>query len=138
MARKFRALSERLAELASIPSRIAPVVAEGINTELQREFAEGSDAYGRPWKPLLPSTVKRKGGDTRILMRTDALSMETRARPSRSAGVEISSLPFGQFHQGGTKFMVARKVLPDGGDLPLSWQRVIESAQAAAFAQVMQ
>lgn len=133
----FAALADRLAELATVPSRIAAPVAEGINAELQREFAQGSNAYGTPWKPLLPTTVRRKGGDTRILMRTDALANETVARPMSSAGVEIVSLDYGTFHQGGTKHMVPRKILPDGQDLPKSWERVIDREVAAAFAKAM-
>lgn len=130
-------LIDRLAELEGIPSRISREVSDGINAEIKREFDSGSDPYGRPWAPLLPSTVRRKGGDRRILRRTDALSAQTVARPTSGAGVEVTSLDYGQHHQTGTQHMVARKVLPDGPNLPSSWTKVIETAAENAFSKAL-
>jgi hypothetical protein len=132
-----RDLADRLAQLTKIPSRIASEVAAGITAELRSEFESASNAYGNAWKPLLPTTVQRKRGDSRILRRTDAMSSEIEARPTSGSGVEISVAEYGQFHQAGTKHMVARKILPDGSALPKSWQEIIESAKASAFAKAM-
>src|SRR5690348_3268759 len=98
----FDDLVSTLAELEDIPSRIASEVSDGINEIIADQFAAGTDPYGAPWAPLLPSTVKRKRGDRRVLRRTDTLSSETRAKPSAGAGVEIDSIDVGQFHQAGT------------------------------------
>ena len=133
----FRDLAERLAELEGIPSRIARDVADGINESIADQFATGTDPYGKPWAPLLPQTVRRKGGDTRILRRSDALSSETVARPTSGSGIEITSVESGQYHQGGTKHMVARKVLPDGAELPDAWTEAIEKATEKAFKKAM-
>lgn len=133
----MRKLQERLDELSEIPSRIAAEVAEGISEELQGQFAGGYNAYGNPWEPLQPSTVKRKRGDTRILMRSDELAAETLARPTAGAGIEIASLPYGRFHQSGTVDMVARKILPDGNALPPSWQKRIQDALSDHFGRVL-
>jgi len=132
-----RDLADRLAQLAEIPSRIAAKVAEEITESLADEFDSGMNSYGTPWKPLLPQTVRRKKGDARILRRTDALSAATIARPMGGAGVEIVSLDHGNFHQTGTKHMVARKILPDGGTLPRPWAEAIQSALDQEFAKVV-
>jgi len=133
----FRDLAERLEELQGIPSRITGEVADAINEEIGGQFAGGHNAYGTPWKPLLPQTVRRKRGDARILRRTDALSAETRAVPMQGAGIEITSLDYGTFHQSGTKRMVARKILPDGTALPKAWTEAIEDATDRAFSKVL-
>ncbi len=134
----FDDLAARLAELEDIPSRMAGPVAAGITEEIRQQFDAGVDPYGEAWAPLLPSTVKRKRGDARILRRTDALSSETVARPTRGSGIEITSLPYGGVHQvGDGSRMVARPVLPDGDELPEAWQDIIEDTRARAFAKAM-
>ncbi len=130
----FADLADRLAELDDLPSRIVGEVASSINEMIADQFASGSDPYGAPWAPLLPSTVRRKGGDTRVLRRRDSLSSSTIARPSSGAGIEITSVDYGGVHQvGDGSRMVARPVLPDGNELPESWQEAIESATERAF-----
>ncbi len=133
----FSDLADRLAQLVGLPSRIVGEVADGINTELRSEFESGANAYGNAWAPLLPQTVARKRGDSRPLRRTDGLMNQTVARPTSGAGIDITSLDFGTFHQGGTVHMVPRKILPDGSAQPPSWQRVIETAKANAFTRAM-
>jgi hypothetical protein len=133
----FDDLAATLAELDDVPSRISSEVADGINVLIADQFASGSDPYGAPWAPLLPQTVRRKGGDARILLRSDDLAAQTVARPTSGAGVEITSVGYGGRHQGGTKHMVARPILPDGGELPESWQEVIDTATESAFKKAL-
>ncbi len=137
----FKDLMARMAELEGIPSRIAKEVAEGISALVADEFAGSHDPYGKPWKPLLPQTVRRKGGDTRILRRTDAMSSGITVKPTAGSGIAIdvgnTSTPYGEYHQSGTKHMVARKILPDGSSLPKAWEAVIEEASARAFKKVL-
>ncbi len=138
MSGGFADLAATLAELEDIPSRIASEVADGISVLVAKEFASGTDPYGNAWAPLLPSTVRRKGGDRRILRRSDALASDTFARPTSGSGIEIESLPYGGVHQvGDGSRMVARPVLPDGGELPDAWQEVIETATEKAFRKVL-
>ncbi len=131
MSRGFKDLADTLAELEDIPSRIAGEVALGITEELRLQFDQGVDPYGKPWAPLLPQTVRRKGGDRRILRRSDTMSSETVARATSGAGIEISSVEYGQYHQ------TSRKILPDEGELPETWQDLIGSAADKAFSKVM-
>jgi hypothetical protein len=130
-------LAARLAELAKIPSRVAARVASDIDAQLKGEFDHGVNAYGNAWKPLLPQTIRRKRGDARILRRTDQLSAETGAKPAAGAGIEITSLDYGSFHQTGTSRMVARKILPDGGALPKPWTESIQSALDDEFGKAL-
>ncbi len=126
----FADLAAILEELEGIPSRVSSEVAQGINALLKEEFDNGTDPYGNPWTPLLPQTIRRKGGDTRILRDTDALSSGTIAKASQGAGVEIVSIEYGQYHQ------ATRQILPEG-ELPTAWQDVIEQATERAFKKVM-
>ncbi len=132
----FADLTDRLAELEDIPSRIAREVSDGITEEIRQQFETGTDPYGAPWRPLLPSTVRRKRGDTRILRRTDALSSSTTAAPQSGAGVEVGMLDYGGVHQAG-ETLAKRAVLPDGDELPASWQKIIGDATDRAFAKAM-
>ncbi len=133
----FKDLADRLAELEGLPSRIAKEVAQGIGVLVANQFESSIDPYGRPWKPLLKQTLKRKGGDSRILRRTDNLAGNTRVAASQGSGVDIISIDYGQVHQTGTKHMVARKILPDGSNLPKAWEAVIEEASARAFKKAL-
>lgn len=134
----FADLADRLSELEDIPSRIAREVADGITEEIRTQFDAGTDPYGAPWAPLLPQTVRRKAGDRRILRRTDRLSSETVARPTSGSGIEITSLDYGGVHQvGDGSRMVARPILPDGAELPESWQDIIDAASEKAFKKAM-
>lgn len=134
----FADLADRLAELEDIPSRIAREVSDGITEEIRQQFDAGTDPYGASWTPLLPSTVRRKRGDSRILRRTDKLSSQTVARPTSGSGIEITSLPYGGVHQvGDGSRMAARPILPDGPDLPESWQEVIETASEKALKKAL-
>lgn len=133
----FADLAARLGELAQVPSRIAGPVAADINDALQEEFEGEHDPYGRPWAKLAESTVRRKGHD-QILYETGALQNNTVARPTRGAGIEITSLPYGEYHQDGTSRMPARKILPDGANaLPPEWQESIDRNTEQAFRKAM-
>lgn len=136
MSATFQDLADTLSELEDLPSRIVGEVSSEINELIGDQFDQGVDPYGAPWAPLLASTVRRKGGDRRILRRTDALSSETIARPMSGAGIEITSLSYGGVHQAG-ETLTKRAVLPDEGELPDAWQDVIEKATTNAFAKVM-
>lgn len=125
-------MAAAISELSDVPSRASVGAAHRINALIGDQFASGVDPFGQPWQPLKESTVKRKGGDRRILRRTDALSLETVARPAAGAGIEIDSLDYGQFHQTGTGRMVARPILPEG-ELPEEWSEAIDAAVEDAF-----
>jgi hypothetical protein len=126
-------LSETLADLATVPSRAARGAAEEINRLIGDQFATATDPYGGAWEALMDSTVRRKHGDTRILIRSGAMRDETYARPAGGAGLEVVSVPYGSYHQTGTEHMARRAVLPDEGELPEAWEEAVERAIEKAF-----
>ena len=133
----FADLAARLAELEKLPSRVTREAAASITDQLHGQFDAGVNAYRQPWAPLKPSTIRRKRGDARILRRTDALSSEIAARPMSGAGIEIVWLDYAEKHQTGTKWMVARKILPDGSGLPRQWSEAIRISYANAFGEAL-
>jgi len=120
-------LAQNLAELAKIPSQISKPVSKSINTLIHAQFAQGQDPYGKGWTKLAPSTIQKKGHSS-ILFETGKLAASTIAVPMSGAGIELRSIDYGQFHQFGTKYMVAREVFPAREELPLAWQAAIKKA----------
>lgn len=129
----WKDLLKRLAQLKDIPATIAEEVAPKIDADLKAQFDKGVNAYGNAWKPLAASTIKRKGGDSRILRRTDTLSSQVSAEASGKSGIEITLPDPGVHHQFGTRHMPARKILPDGTALPRRWQKYIQDALDRSF-----
>jgi len=126
-------LADALADLSDVPSRAARGAAERINGMLAEEFASAHSADGEPWAPLMASTIRRKGGDARILIRSGETRDNTYARPLPGSGIEISSTEAAGYHQSGTSNMVARPILPDTGELPPEWEEAIDDEVAKAF-----
>lgn len=124
----FRDLADRLAELKKVPARAAKAAAASIQELVRDEFPSSKNAYDNAWAPLLPQTIRRKRGDARILRATDKLSSSPVVRPASGSGITIEIDEVGRFHQAGTKYMVARKILPDGTALPKAWQDAIAEA----------
>lgn len=128
-------LVNRLGDLAGVPSRAAGRVSERLNELLDREFDEEQSPDGQAWEPLAESTVRRKRGDRRILQRTETMRADIRVRPAPGAGVEIDAPHPASYHQIGTSEMPARKLLPEGGELPADWQEAIDEEIERAFAK---
>lgn len=132
-------LADRLGELAQVPSRAARDAADGINAALEEQFESGVDPYGEAWAPLAERTLLKHGEPP--LTETGDMRDGTMAKPSRGAGIEIT-VPFpGGIHQTGAKrgawVMPARKILPEGAELPGPWKDAIDEAVAAAFGKTM-
>jgi phage gpG-like protein len=126
---KLGQLAKNLGELASVPSKIASEVAQGIEALIKAQFRNEMDPYGKSWEPLADSTLERPriGG---ILMRTGRGFASISVKPLRGAGLQITLEDYFGFHQagfhhiGGVK-VPARPVLP-GGRFPKSWSDEIE------------
>lgn len=123
-------LKANIAKLAKVPSQASKEAAKGIDTLLLSQFVAGRDPYGRAWKP------KKRGGGS-PLVRTGALAASARAKPASGSGIKLGPLvSYGQFHQTGTRRMVARPILPYGG-LPAKWNTVIKKAVENAIKRAM-
>lgn len=55
---------------SSARGKVAKKLAPKLDARIQAQFDNGTDAYGKPWAPLLPQTVRRKGGNAQINVRT--------------------------------------------------------------------
>lgn len=120
-------LERVLGRLDALPRKVAERAAPAITKELQREFARGTDPYGRKWKKLAT-------GKPSYLTESGRLRRGTRAAPlpGKRAGVRILiGAPWGIYHQTGTRNMPARRILPQRG-LPGTWSAAINRAMREA------
>lgn len=124
-------LAAALEDLQHVPSRAASAASERISGLLAEQFAGGFGPEG-DWDPLLESTIRRKGGDARILIRSGEAQANTFARPAQGAGIEIQTLDYMSYHQSGTQHMAARPILPED-ELPEEWLEIIDEEVEAAF-----
>lgn len=133
-------LTDHLVALSEVPSRAAKEIAAGLNEELADQFDRGVDPYGNPWAKLAERTLLKHGEpplQAEFGGGPGPLAEGTMAQAARGAGVSIS-VPFpGGIHQTGARKgawrMPARKILPEGGELPPAWRQVIDKAIGKAF-----
>lgn len=124
-ATQLRKCSRALRELASVPSRAARPISDELRKLLEQQFETGRDPYGRPWKSLAPSTIRRKG-HSQINVDTGHTRDDMIVRPAQGAGVEvIFTTPYAKYIQ------KVRPLFPSG-PIPASWARAFE----AVFAQL--
>jgi len=130
-------LADRVADLASVPSRASAKIARELEGLIQEEFDAGRDPYETPWKPLAAAT-KAKGRTPPPLTDTHRLRDGIRVRPQRPAGVAITvDAPYAAPHQTGWSGPQgdgpARPILPARDVLPPDWDDVIGDAVAREF-----
>ena len=122
-------LERTLARLDMLPRRVATLAAPAITRALKRQFAQGTDPYGRKWKRLAT-------GKPSHLTESGRLRRGTRASPlpGRRAGVRIllGHIPIPIYHQTGTVNMPARKILPERG-MPRAWSEALKAAARKAM-----
>lgn len=131
--RKMGDMIRIIEALSDIPARTAALAAPELNKLVQAQFDAGTDPYGRPWAPLRPATLAR-GRFPPPLTDTWRLRNGTgvRVRPGRRAGLVMRvGAPYGTFHQTGTRYMRARRILPQQG-LPRAWRDVLVRASREA------
>jgi hypothetical protein len=129
----MRSAAISLRALSRVPAQAAEDASRELEAVLREQHGEEVDPYGNPWAPLAESTIKRKGGDTRILRRTDTMLDELSIRPSPGAGLTLTfGAPYAAFHQVGTKDMPARRLLPIAA-MPKTWSDAIKRALDARF-----
>jgi len=133
-------LAENLRALSEVPSQASREAAKGIQRAIRTQFTSGTDPYGEPWEPLKQSTLD-KGRTPPPMTDTGRMKRGMRVRPSKGAGIEVTSeAEYLGFHQGQGSpraNVPPRHVLPEG-ELPDSWQKAIEDALDAAFERTLQ
>jgi hypothetical protein len=136
-SRAWKRLDANLAELARVPSRIVKPISATITRLLKEQFKQGMDSYGTPWVPLRPTTIARKGGDTRIMIHTGAMRAQTIAITLAGSGIALVSVPYAAYHQEATPNRAARPVLPNRASLPITWSTAIQTEWRRAFQSTM-
>lgn len=137
MARNWKRLINNLAELAGTPSRIVKPVIVSFNARLQVQFKQATDSYGTPWVPIAPSTVRKKGGSTLIMIETGKTKTETKAIALPGAGIGFVSTTYAGYHIDRVGNRPARPIFPHRKDLPIAWRKDIETEWAREFKKVM-
>jgi hypothetical protein len=124
-AAALQGVARALRELARVPSRASGPASKAIAKLIDDEFANGTDPYGKPWRPIKDSTIARKGS-SQINIETTDLRRGIDVRPMRGAGIQITvSVPYAVYVQR------VRPVLPTR-QLPSSWAQAIATAMTTA------
>ncbi len=97
---------------------LSKALAQAAKSNISTGFRFETDPYGDKWKERADGSTDRQ-----ILTQTSELrrSWNSTVRPS---GFRIKSAKsYAKHHQYGTRRMVARKMVPDNGNLPPEWSR---------------
>lgn len=128
-------LAERIADLARVPSRAAPVVAKRIGDLIEDEFSAEADPYGNAWLPHAESTVQRWGRHP-ILHLSGDMHRSVDVRPMAGAGVSVTidhpAAPHQTGWDGPQGSGPARPILP-AGTMPARWREAIGAAVTQEF-----
>jgi hypothetical protein len=128
-------LAERVADLASVPSRAAAKVSRELGVLIADEFDAGADPYGTAWAPLAKATLAA-GRTPPPLTATGAMRSSVAVSPLPHAGVGITIAHPAAPHQTGWSGPQgsgpARPILPER-EMPPLWAEAIEGAVREEF-----
>ena len=131
----FAGLQAIAAKLAAMPEHL-PEMAKAIGEEaidlVKQGFADRTDPYGAQWAD------KADGSACFLVGPTSNLKSGWHTKEVSAGEVTIGpSVYYGAFHQGGTRKMVARKMVPDDGAIPAQWEATIESAATEMLRELL-
>lgn len=129
-------LRANLNKLARVPSAIAKTAAAGITNQIRIDTSSGLDAYGKPFKPLAVSTIRR-GRRPPPMVATGASLDATLAKPLAGAGIAIILGGAYGYHVKSHKTRPSRSVVPERAGLPASWNRRIDRAAQDEIGRVL-
>lgn len=130
---RFRQLRDRLAKASQkFVLQTKTNMATEIHREIISEFTSSTNPYGRAWAPR-----KDKRGTWPLLMKSKRLVESVRAIPV-ARGIKITMKPYGKFLNDGTRYMVARRIVPMNGELPTRWANACDRACNEAAKAVAQ
>lgn len=119
----LRAMQREVRSLKGISERIAQAATPEIDALAAGAVGSRMTSYGEAWAPL------KRGGEASAAivhrMRVVATGTRIRVRLDRIAS----------YHDRGTRFMVARPIIPrDANGIPKPWRAELTAAAQAAFA----
>lgn len=95
-------------------------LAAALPAEIERQFSAGSDPYGAAWAPLA------RGGQSHLIETGTMLA--SLVVTSTGKEIQMSMDSPAPYHQSGTSRMPARPIFPDEGQIPPSWEAIIQAA----------
>lgn len=131
--RSLGTLEKVIDELGTLPRKLAIEASPNLTKLLRKQFADGTDSYGRKWARLAT-------GKPSHLTKTRALRNRTRAVPMLGGRMGIRLVfgtSYGKFHQTGTRNMPARRIFPQRG-LPRAWRDVLDASARKLARQAAQ
>ena len=117
------------AKLRKAPAVVREAITEMATEALrltQESFDKEQTPDGKKWK-------RTKAGLRPILVRTGMLRGGFTVNRGALGFTIINRVGYAVYHQGGTRRMVARPMLPKQGRLPVGWQRTINGKARAVF-----
>lgn len=99
------------------------------------EFAKSQDPYWNAWAPLKRPRPKHIGAGP--LVKSGKLQGSIRRYVSFAGFTLKARVPYAQFHQNGTRKMVARRFFPAEGLLPREWALSFEHIADSAIARLV-
>jgi hypothetical protein len=118
---EMQRIASAIRALTHVPSRASRGAATTIGRLIDRQFETGTDPYGRRWKALKPSTIKRKG-HAQIGVDSHRMRDSIDVRPMSGAGVQITVGP-----DYAAYFAKRRPLFPTHG-LPRAWRNAVTDA----------
>lgn len=119
---------------AEISGKLAKALAPLLDARIQKQFNDETDPYGNPLPPLKESTIRRKGGDARILRRTNEMQASTYVH-APGGKLVIRYGDKAQYAQDGELGeRVPRHVAPAFG-IPKPWKADLQTAAEIVAAQ---
>lgn len=129
---RFDPLAVKLRQLT--PGRIRQAAAGAVRDTVEQlvdeRFHERADTKHRPWAPR-----KEPTGSWPLLERSGRMRRDYHVTATTTGVSVTNNRPYAGYHQTGTVYMPARKVLPDG-PLPADWRERIDEAVAAELERI--
>jgi phage gpG-like protein len=135
VAGDFAGLQAIAGKLAAMPEHL-PALAKAIGDEaidlVKQGFADRTDPYGAQWAD------KADGSACFLVGPTGNLKDGWHTKEISASQVVIGpAVYYGAFHQGGTRKMKARKMVPDDGNIPATWEATIEEAATEMIRELL-
>lgn len=114
---KLRKMAATAARAPEVRGAVAKTIAEETVNLIKDGFREEKDPYGRAWKKK-----KRPDGRKVLSGKTGRLKGFTPVTATASLVVVSPTVSYAKFHQGGTRFLPVRAMIPTTGrGLPSEW-----------------
>lgn len=106
--KELRAIKKKLTDV----SRPLVTFTKEKTDAMKRQFKEGKDPYGKPWKPLKQSTIdSKKQNKDKILVHRGNLKNSIRRKTDKLYFRIRLEEPYAIYHQLGTRKMAQREIL---------------------------